>query len=102
MEERRRSLTSLFSVAVGTSFSMGNLEKEEVALAGELVEILTSLGPTFVKLGQLISSRADLISPGVAEVLGKLQSDVAPFSSMAAYEVPRRIFISIDCPYVFM
>eukprot|EP00240_Pyramimonas_obovata_P002358 CAMPEP_0118954298 /NCGR_PEP_ID=MMETSP1169-20130426/58010_1 /TAXON_ID=36882 /ORGANISM="Pyramimonas obovata, Strain CCMP722" /LENGTH=448 /DNA_ID=CAMNT_0006901911 /DNA_START=102 /DNA_END=1444 /DNA_ORIENTATION=- len=72
---------------VGTSFSMGNLEREEVALAGELVGILTSLGPTFVKLGQLISSRADLISPGVAEELGKLQSDVAPFSSLAAYEV---------------
>ena len=83
--------TPVSAVAVATSFSMGNLEKEEVALAGELVGILTRLGPTFVKLGQLISSRADLISVGVAGELGKLQSDVAPFSSLATYQVTARI-----------
>lgn len=37
------------------------------------------LGPTFVKLGQLLSTRADLLKPAYAEALARLQDDVAPF-----------------------
>lgn len=36
---------------------------------------LAELGPTFIKLGQLLSTRADLVGPEVAEELAKLQSD---------------------------
>ncbi len=39
---------------------------------------LTELGTTFIKLGQILSTRADLIGPDMAEELTKLQADVPP------------------------
>jgi ubiquinone biosynthesis protein len=41
-------------------------------------EGLDELGPTFVKLGQLLSSRADLLPDVYIEELGKLVDDVSP------------------------
>ena len=40
---------------------------------------LERLGPTFVKLGQLMSTRADLLPPAYVAALARLQDDVAPF-----------------------
>lgn len=37
---------------------------------------LTELGPTFIKLGQLLSTRPDVVNPALANELSKLQSDV--------------------------
>lgn len=48
--------------------------------AARLAEDLEAMGPTFVKLGQLMSSRVDLLSPPYIEALSRLQDDVAPFS----------------------
>jgi ubiquinone biosynthesis protein len=50
------------------------------AAAARLAEDLEEMGPTFVKLGQLLSSRVDLLSPPYVEALSRLQDDVAPFS----------------------
>ena len=36
---------------------------------------LTELGPTFIKLGQILSTRADLVGPELADELVELQSD---------------------------
>jgi ubiquinone biosynthesis protein len=41
---------------------------------------LTELGPTFVKLGQVLSTRADLIPAEVIQELASLQDNVAPIS----------------------
>jgi len=40
---------------------------------------LESMGPTFVKLGQLLSTRADLLPPAYLVALGRLQDNVTPF-----------------------
>ncbi|HWC74046.1 MAG TPA: AarF/ABC1/UbiB kinase family protein [Gemmatimonadales bacterium] len=49
------------------------------AKAEELASDLEAMGPTFVKLGQLLSSRADLLPASYIEALSRLQDDVAPF-----------------------
>ncbi len=41
---------------------------------------LEELGPSFIKLGQIISTRSDLIPPDVIAELKKLQDDVPPIS----------------------
>ena len=48
---------------------------------------LEKLGPIFVKFGQIISTRRDLIPPDIAEELAKLQDQVPPFSGEAVLQV---------------
>jgi len=48
--------------------------------AEELAKDLEKLGPTFVKVGQLLSTRADLLPPPYLEALARLQDSVEPFS----------------------
>ena len=49
------------------------------ASAEELATDLERLGPTYVKLGQLFSTRADLIPPPYLQALSRLQDNVEPF-----------------------
>jgi ubiquinone biosynthesis protein len=52
----------------------------DVAESGEeLARDLEHLGPTFVKVGQLLSTRADLLPPDALRSLSRLQDDVEPF-----------------------
>lgn len=46
--------------------------------------MLEDLGPTFVKLGQLASTRSDLLPAGIVQELTKLQDQVPAFSSETA------------------
>jgi ubiquinone biosynthesis protein len=47
--------------------------------ADELARGLEELGPTFIKLGQLLSTRADLLPPAYLRALARLQDRVEPF-----------------------
>lgn len=73
-----------------------NLELDEYQLAEttpkaeELAADLEKLGPTFIKLGQLLSTRADLLPPPYLEALSRLQDQIGPFD----YEEVDRIVSS--------
>jgi ubiquinone biosynthesis protein len=48
---------------------------------GERIRLfIEEMGPTFIKLGQIASTRPDMIPKDIIEELEKLQSDVPPFS----------------------
>ncbi len=49
-----------------------------------LTRALQDLGPVFVKFGQLLSTRRDLVPVDMADELAALQDDVPPFASSAA------------------
>ncbi|HCC81812.1 MAG TPA: ubiquinone biosynthesis regulatory protein kinase UbiB, partial [Methylophaga sp.] len=73
---------------------------------GERIRLaLQDLGPIFVKFGQILSTRRDLLPEDIADSLAKLQDQVAPFPNdvalaliHAAYEEgePERIFSHIE------
>ncbi|MCM8595204.1 ubiquinone biosynthesis regulatory protein kinase UbiB [Accumulibacter sp.] len=52
--------------------------------AVRLRQALEALGPIFVKFGQVLSTRRDLLRPDIADELAKLQDRVPPFSSELA------------------
>jgi ubiquinone biosynthesis protein len=57
-----------------------------------LREALERLGPIFVKFGQVLSTRRDLLPPDLAEELAKLQDRVPPFPAEVAIATIERAF----------
>lgn len=55
-------------------------------------EAFEELGPIFVKFGQALSTRRDLIPEDIADELSKLQDQVPPFSGEQAREVLEQTF----------
>ena len=49
------------------------------AKADELAQDLEKMGPTFIKLGQLLSTRADFLPPAYLHALTRLQDKIDPF-----------------------
>jgi len=57
-----------------------------------LRQALEHLGPIFVKLGQVLSTRRDLLPSDIADELAKLQDQVPPFASEVAVASIERAF----------
>ena len=57
-----------------------------------LREALESLGPIFVKFGQVMSTRRDLLPPEIADELARLQDRVPPFESTLAVAIIEKAF----------
>ncbi|MEK6335006.1 MAG: AarF/UbiB family protein [Acidobacteriota bacterium] len=55
--------------------------------AEELANDLEKMGPTFIKLGQLLSTRADLLPEPYLEALARLQDHVEPFSAAEVEQI---------------
>ncbi len=55
--------------------------------ARELRTILTKLGPTFIKVGQALSTRPDLVRKDFLDELTKLQDQLPPFDNAIAFEM---------------
>ena len=80
-------------------------ERRKAATRGERLRLaLEELGPIFIKLGQALSTRRDLLPPDIAEELAKLQDRVPPFDGALArqlieqaYDKPLdRVFAKFD------
>lgn len=54
-------------------------DAEDQADAERLAQDLEAMGPTFVKLGQLMSTRSDLLAPAHLRALARLQDDIETF-----------------------
>ena len=57
------------------------------AHASELADDLERLGPTYIKLGQLLSTRSDFLPPAYMEALQRLQDKIEPFSFAEVEEI---------------
>lgn len=62
-------------------------EGKELTVAESLRLAFSELGPSFIKLAQLLSARPDLITASFANEFKKLQDKVPPFSSIEAKKI---------------
>ena len=86
---KQRNLGRLSEIAqVAVRHGFGYLDRgpqatdpaaEGTARGRHLREMLDELGPTFVKFGQLLSTRPDVVPPDIIAELRGLQDDVRPF-----------------------
>ena len=64
-----------------------DLPTEQLTPEARVRIMLQSLGPTYVKIGQMLASRREALPPALAVELERLQSDVAPFPWERAEEI---------------
>lgn len=64
-----------------------SLKRDKYSIAERARMVLEELGPTFIKLGQILSARSDIIPPDFLREFSKLQDEVPPFSFPEAKEV---------------
>jgi predicted unusual protein kinase regulating ubiquinone biosynthesis (AarF/ABC1/UbiB family) len=80
--------------------SEGDLPAGDADLARRFAEDLEAMGPTYIKLGQLLSTRVDLLPAAYTAALADLQDDVAPFP----FEEVRRVIqedFGVDVRHLF-
>ena len=83
---------------------IGMLKHASPRQAAQLREALEELGPTFIKMGQVLSARADLLPPAYVDELSKLLDEVPPlpYSAMETVLIaelgcpPAELFASLD------
>ena len=78
------SIAGGFLGGVGMDLLTGKSKENEVKRAIELRNIMTSLGPAYIKLGQALSIRPDLLSPAAMNELQQLCDKVPSFDSKIA------------------
>jgi predicted unusual protein kinase regulating ubiquinone biosynthesis (AarF/ABC1/UbiB family) len=79
-----------FVLGLKLDAAMGQSVEKEPARAEQLRRILTQLGPTFIKVGQALSTRPDLVRQDFLNELIKLQDQLPPFPSDEAFRIIER------------
>ncbi|GET37258.1 ABC1 kinase family protein [Microseira wollei] len=75
-----------FGISLWSDRRRGRLAKNEQRRAVQLRELLTNLGPAYIKVGQALSTRPDLVPPLYLEELTRLQDALPPFPNEVAYQ----------------
>ena len=70
-----------------TDYRLKKTKENEPLRAQQFTQLITRLGPAFIKFGQALSIRPDICSPVYLEQLIKLQDQVPPFSSEEALRI---------------
>ena len=77
---------SLFSISFSKNNHLSNSLTDEEKLCNSIQE----MGTTFIKLGQFLSTRPDIIGENLSTQLVKLQDRLPPFSSREAREIIKK------------
>ncbi len=91
LEVLRRIFTVLtpslsFAFGLWSDSKRGVVVKNDQRRASQLRELLTGLGPAYIKIGQALSTRPDLVPPVYLEELTKLQDQLPAFPNEIAYQ----------------
>jgi len=80
VDTRPLPLSAKTTIAIARLFERPNTKSGESRLAAAL----TTLGPTYVKLGQFLATRPDVVGTAIARDLESLQDKMAPFPQSEA------------------
>jgi len=84
-------IVKFFSYILSFSFSRSkNLEKQNINEGEKLCNSIQEMGTTFIKLGQFLSTRPDIIGEDLSLHLEKLQDRLPPFSTHEAKEIIKK------------
>ncbi|MEM6752090.1 MAG: AarF/ABC1/UbiB kinase family protein [Cyanobacteria bacterium P01_C01_bin.38] len=75
-----------FAFGVWFDSKLGKKVKTDRRRAVQLRELLTRLGPAYIKIGQALSTRPDLVPPVYLEEFTQLQDKLPPFPNELAYQ----------------
>ncbi|MEH1998497.1 MAG: AarF/ABC1/UbiB kinase family protein [Nostoc sp.] len=78
--------TLSFVFGLWSDSKRGIVVKNDRRRATQLRVLLTKLGPAYIKIGQALSTRPDLVPPVYLEELTKLQDQLPPFPNEIAYQ----------------
>lgn len=84
------SIAGGFFSSIIVDLITGNIEKNDVLRARQIREIVTSLGPAYIKLGQALSIRPDILSPAAMNELQQLCDKVPSYDNEIAMELLRQ------------
>lgn len=88
LDELFYSLPALKKFRFIYRLSPWNWKKKTPLPRGERIRLaLEDLGPVFVKLGQMLSTRRDMLEEDIADELAKLQDNVPPFATQQARQI---------------
>lgn len=62
-------------------------EIKNMSTGEKIRRVIEELGPTYIKLGQILSTRKDLLEPDVIDELSKLRDNIEPFDTNIAKEI---------------
>ncbi|KYC43595.1 hypothetical protein WA1_10885 [Scytonema hofmannii PCC 7110] len=96
--------TLSFAFGVWWDSKRGVVVKNDQRRAIHLRKLLTNLGPAYIKIGQALSTRPDLVPPVYLEELAQLQDKLPPFPNEIAYKFieeelglpPEEIYLDIS------
>lgn len=78
--KRLRHVLKVFSSVGLLSYREKHLPQDQQTTPVKLRQAFEQLGPSFVKIGQILSTRSDLLSEAYIRELSKLQSSVPPLN----------------------
>ena len=78
--------TLTFGLGLWWDQRRGRINENQQQRAIQLRELLTELGPAYIKIGQALSTRPDLVPPLYLEELTLLQDQLPPFPNEIAYQ----------------
>ena len=75
-----------FAFAIFWDKQTGRLERNERTRAIQVRELVTRLGPAYIKVGQALSTRPDLLPSVYLDEFTRLQDQIPPFSNELAFQ----------------
>ncbi|MCH2189860.1 MAG: 2-polyprenylphenol 6-hydroxylase [Gammaproteobacteria bacterium] len=81
-----------YPAKIFAGFALGRVKKHPLPIGERVRLALEELGPVFVKLGQALSTRPDLLPADIAQELALLQDKVAPIPAEQSMQIIRNAY----------